>query len=68
MSRFDKSSYALIWKRESDRAICVNAGTGEKDFWLPKSQIAYADHEEHGSGEVLDVEVPEWLAEEKGLI
>ena len=66
MSRWDKQSYSLTWIRETEKAICVNdAGVG--DIWLPKSQIKYADHEEHGEGEVLDIDIPEWLAEDKGL-
>lgn len=36
----------------------------EKDVWLPKSQVEY----ERRSGNSVEVTMPEWLAEKKGLL
>lgn len=47
--------------QETDEAILIST-TGE-DTWLPKSQIDYAGDR----GDVVDIEIPEWLADEKGL-
>lgn len=48
--------------RESDRAILVSDGDVEE--WLPKSQLEY----EGEVGQTVVVTMPEWLAQEKGLI
>lgn len=48
---------------ETDAAILVSIGEGQ-NIWLPKSKIDY----DGGVGDTIDVEMPEWLALEKGLI
>jgi hypothetical protein len=48
---------------ETDAAIKIRVD-GDS-YWLPKSQIDYT--EDCTVGEEIDIELPEWLAEEKGL-
>lgn len=50
-------------KAETDLAYLV--WDGKTEVWLPKSQIL-SMRPESGSGHVL--EIPEWLATEKGLV
>lgn len=50
---------------ETEKAVRVSeSGREEKSFWLPKSQIEI----ERKSGTVIEVTVPEWLAQNKRLI
>ncbi len=37
------------------------------EYWLPKSQIDY-DNKEYEQREELEIKVPVWLLEEKGMI
>lgn len=53
---------AVTLKRETEKAILVDAGDNEP-VWLPKSQVEYFDD---GNGGI--VTMPYWLAHEKGLI
>ena len=54
--------------RSTKDAVLVR--DGDKDVvWLPKSQIEYDnDGGDPGTGTIIDVNVPEWLAEEKDLL
>ncbi len=65
MSKRDIHTFKMKIHHETDAAILMS-DTGDEDdaVWLPKSQIEYEDRVD---GYVL-VEVPEWLAEDKGLI
>jgi len=47
--------------RETDLAILIHHN-GE-EIWLPKSQIDY----DGDVGDEADIEIPEWLADEKGI-
>lgn len=47
-------------KHQTEKAVMVENLKGQK-VWLPKSQIE-VDHEN------LTIDLPEWLAEETGLI
>lgn len=60
--RSDLIKVTLDWKGDTDLAIKVF--DGDKDFWLPKSQIQY----DQTGVDVVEVELPQWLAKEKGLI
>lgn len=44
----------------------VEAPGGEKEVWLPISQIEYDLNASRGA--LTEVEMPEWLAKEKGLV
>ncbi len=48
-------------KAQTDLAILT-----DDDEWLPKSQIVDGDYLETGTD--VGIEIPEWLALEKGLI
>ena len=58
----------VVYVHATDSAILVDAGL-EENVWLPKSQVEcdtlFDDMEE---GSPYDIEIPEWLAEEKELI
>jgi hypothetical protein len=47
---------------ETDLAILIDDGYDE--VWLPKSQINYVGD----VGDEVSIELPEWLAEDKGLL
>lgn len=65
-------SYNLIYVCHSEKGVKFNVS--ERSFWLPKSQIEVdgvsheSDFEELVRHEAVDVYIPDWLAEEKGLI
>lgn len=48
---------------ETDKAYLLSDGTDE--FWMPKSQIK--SERDLGDGNV-ELEIPEWLAEDKGIV
>lgn len=57
---------------QTAHAICVVESESGEEVWLPKSQIE-VDYDEDidgqlAEGELLDVVIPKWLAEEKELI
>lgn len=52
-------------EKETDKAILVN--DGEDTYWIPKSQIDEESEVHHEGDEGLLV-IPEWLAEDKGMI
>lgn len=68
MSRRDAEmiEVSVTFKRETDRAVLIN--DGDKDIWLPKSQIEVDGGEYPEPGEVVDLLVAEWLAKDKGLL
>lgn len=49
----------------SAKAVLFHTGNKEEAAWLPLSQI---EVEETGIGGIVTVTLPEWLAQEKGLI
>jgi len=62
----------LVWvavtlKAETEKAWQVDAGMG-KDQWIPKSQIMDYSDPDYTMGSSIEIEIPEWLAFEKGLI
>lgn len=48
--------------KETDSAILVKCG--DETAWLPRSQIECAGNYQSG---FCEIEIPQWLAEEKGL-
>ncbi len=65
MSRTTWVSVTL--KVDSGLAWLVEHGAGD-DQWIPKSQIEDYSEPEVKSGMTLEIEIPEWLAMEKGMI
>ena len=53
----------LDFKKETEKAMLFT--DGENDFWLPKSQIM--NQTEIAENE-YELDIPEWLAIEKGLV
>ncbi|MHB1099497.1 MAG: hypothetical protein ACYCZR_08080 [Burkholderiales bacterium] len=78
MSRYDreveKIEVAVTFKHITDRAVLVN--DGDKDVWLPLSQVEVNDGGDDEStfwgdlepGQIIEIVVPEWIAKNKGLI
>lgn len=59
----DLTDITVTKRHETANAIQVH--DGDNLVWLPKSQI---EIEETGDGKTLIVTLPQWLAEEKGLV
>ncbi len=52
---------------ETDKAICIiDPDDPECKIWLPKSQLIYDN--DFAPGTEICIELPEWLALDKGLI
>jgi len=69
MGRTDLDTYSFVFYAETDKAIGVREEGDSEDsdmIWLPKSQIEYDDN--CSEGDLIDVDIPEWLAEDKDLI
>lgn len=61
-----KSNLAEITvERRHETASAILVSDGEMQVWLPKSQIEIA---ESGDGRTIVVTLPQWIAEEKGLV
>jgi len=68
MSRHDTEmcEVAVTMKRETERAVLIN--DGDRDHWLPKSQIEAEDGEFPEAGVSFTLRVAAWLAKDKGII
>lgn len=55
---------SCLKKHMTQKAILVE-NLKQKDVWIPLSQIEI-DHEREDG--IIDIQIPEWLAEEKELI
>jgi hypothetical protein len=61
----DVDSLEIIHETES--AFLLD--DGYEEVWIPKSQIHNIQDFAHVEiGDVVNIEIPEWLAEDKGLI
>jgi hypothetical protein len=58
--------FSVEFRRQTEHALLVFDGFVE--MWLPKSQLEYDKDLDLERGVTFTVSVPEWLAEEKGLI
>ncbi len=52
---------------DSRLAILVDHGS-DSDVWIPRSQIKDQTEDPYQEGDTLEIEIPEWLALEKGMI
>lgn len=52
-----------VVKHETARAILLD--TGDEEVWIPKSQVLGQEEIEDG---ITELQIPEWLAMDKGLI
>lgn len=65
-TQYNRHRFTGTFVRATERGVCLNI-EGE-DVWLPKSQITKISPEAPcQEGDTTEVEVPEWLAKEKGL-
>ncbi len=57
----------VLLKRQTNLAVLVQGDIGEKpkDVWLPKSQVEIEPLDEK---DFVKIQLPVWLAEDKGLI
>ena len=55
---------------QTPKAILVDIGLEDKNFWIPKSLAQWEDGliEDLGEGESFDLEIPEWFATKEGII
>ena len=70
-SRQELMAVSLRVLIDREKALLCTEGLKDEEgkqieFWLPKSQIVY-DEDSLEIGKVLDIEVPRWLIEEKGV-
>ena len=56
--------FALEIKRKTEKAFLVTDGTA--DYWLPRSMVDWEEPDHVGA--TTSFYIPEWMAEEKGLI
>ena len=70
MDNFFKRMPSHVWvdihavKRETGAAVLAETAAGE--VWIPKSQMRARKKDEHG--QIVRLELPRWIAAEKGLI
>lgn len=75
MTRYSKDERVEIQvalTAETPKALLVTTeirgGQAVKAIWLPKSQIEYQKTGKKDQGfDILDIDLPQWIAEEKGL-
>ncbi len=52
----------------TEMAVKITEQIDDDDVWIPKSQIRNVDPDDLLPGRSLTIEIPQWLALEKGLI
>jgi hypothetical protein len=68
VSRNDRIEISVTLHADPPSALAIlvsDDGNESSAVWLPRSQIEYDGGDE---GDIITVELPEWLAEAKGLI
>lgn len=60
----------VMYQTRTDKAVCVNGEKNlEKDVWLPLDETeVFEDLDLAIRGDLINVTIPEWLAEREGLI
>lgn len=59
----------VVVHRQTEAAVLVSEdGDVEKAVWLPLSQIEIDDAPSKGRTRYADVQIPEWLAAQRGLV
>ena len=66
----EMESYDGIFIHETDKAILFlpDGWDDGKEIWLPKSKTNWDEKWECEKGDLIEIEIPNWLAEEKGLL
>lgn len=76
MSRRQLDTYTVLFVAKTNRALLVHdpaCADEEHNEWIPFSQIEELKDDPSGldglkKGEEIDVTIPLWLAEEKGMV
>lgn len=72
-----KIELSLIYLAHTEKAVLVTEGEGDPEdqdsipsHWIPFSQCNFDDYDEAKlrRGDVINLEVSEWLAKERGLV
>lgn len=63
----DKTEATVILHSETEKALLVSETEDGKKIWLPKSQIEVLKMTS-GEFDVIEISLPEWLAQKSGLI
>ncbi len=58
---------AVMLEIETDKAWRVDFGA-DTSAWIPKSQISDYSEVEYQAGDNIEIELPEWLALNNGMI
>ena len=67
MSNYDKHRVTGVYVRQTEKGVLLNI-EGE-EVWLPKSQLTKISPDGPcKEGDTTEVEVPEWLAADKGIL
>ena len=63
-------TFMLKYLHQTDAAILVYDDCQKDEIWLPKSQIEFDEDELDcvNSGDIIEFNIPVWLAEDKGLL
>jgi hypothetical protein len=66
VSQENKTFDEAIFKRASEKAVLVEID--KKEYWIPKSQIVDTTFDENSEpGDIGEIEMTGWIAEQKGL-
>jgi len=60
------ADYDLLYIGETERGLHVRRSEDDESFWLPKSQIEFADRN-YRRHQTVSVAIPDWLAEAHDL-
>ena len=65
----ETETYLGKYIRDTDAALLFLPEDFEEgeEVWLPKSRIEYED-DDYERGDLIEVEIPNWLAEDKEII
>ena len=68
MSRISEY-FVFTFIAQTEKAILVKKESSEEQVWLPKSVLDFdiLEMDTIQKGEEIEIGMPEWLAEEKGL-
>lgn len=61
--------YTDDFEYKTHTRYAVKVSDGEKEFWLPLSEIDFEPRiQDLANDEVFQISMPQWLAEEKGVV
>lgn len=57
----------LVLLEEREKALCVQQKGDPRKIWLARSLIEYLFRHQQGTTQLVNIKIPEWLAESKEL-